>query len=50
MFLKILQSSQENICVSLKLYDLTCNFIKKETLMQVFFCDFSYEISKNIIF
>ena len=26
-----------------------CNFIKKETLAQVFFCDF-YEISKNTFF
>ena len=29
-----------------KLAGLTCNFIKKETLAQVFSCEF-YEISKN---
>ena len=28
------------------LWGLTCNFIKKETLAQVFFCEFC-EISKN---
>ena len=39
MFLEIPQNSQES----------TCNFIKKETLAQVFSCEF-YEISKNIFF
>ena len=52
MFLKISQNLQENICVSLifnKLLSLTCNFIKKEALAQVFSCEFC-EISKNTFF
>ena len=40
VFLKILQNSQENCRHA-------CNFIKKETLAQVFSCEFC-EISKNI--
>ena len=43
MFLKILQNSQENTRA------WVCNFIKKETLAQVFSCKF-YEIFKNIFF
>ena len=39
MFLEIPQNSQES----------TCNFIKKETLAQVFSCEFS-EITKNTFF
>ena len=39
MFFKILQNSQKN----------TRNFIKKETLAQVFSCEF-YEIFKNTFF
>ena len=39
--LKISQNPQENI--------LHCNFIKKETLAQVFPCEF-YEIFKNTFF
>ena len=39
MFLKISQNSQEN----------TCAFIKKETLAQVFSCEFC-QISKNNFF
>ena len=44
LFLEISKNPQENTCarVSLK----ACNFTKKETLAQVFFCAFC-EISKN---
>ena len=42
MFLKILQNSQENTCVA-------WSFIKKETLANVFSCEFC-EISKNTFF
>ena len=45
MFLKISQNSQE-IPVQETLQAETCNFIKKETLTQVFSCEFC-EISKN---
>ena len=45
-FLKISQNSQENICARIC---AACNFIKKETLAQVFFCEF-FEISKNTSF
>ena len=41
VFLEILQNSKENTC--------TCNFIKKETLTQMFSCEFC-EISKNTFF
>ena len=44
MFLEISQNSQENTCAR-----VSCNFIKKETLAQVFSCDI-YEISKNTFF
>ena len=51
--LKISQNSLENTCVRvsflIKLQALTCNFIKKEALAQVFFCEF-YEIFKNTFF
>ena len=44
VFLKILQNSLENTCarVSLliKLQANVCNFVKKETLVQVFSCEF----------
>ena len=43
VFLKISQNSQENTCATV------CNFIKKETLAQVFFCEF-YGSFKNIFF
>ena len=53
MFLEISQKSQENTCVRvsflIKLQASGCNFIEKETLAQVFTCDFC-EISKNIFF
>ena len=42
----------KHLCQSLffnKVTDLGCNFIKKETLAQVFCCDF-WEISKNNVF
>ena len=44
MFLEILQNSQENICArvsfSINLQASACNFIKKETLVQVLSCGF----------
>ena len=51
VFLEISQNSQENFCASVSfLIKLqACNFIKKETLAQVFSCEF-YEISKNTFF
>ena len=52
MFLEISQNSQENTCARtsfLKLQPQTCNFIQKETLAQVFACEFC-EISKNTFF
>ena len=49
VFLEISQNSQENTCArvsfSIKLPQ-ACNFIKKETLAQVLFCEFR-EISRN---
>ena len=47
-FLDISQNPLENTCarVSLLMKLQACNFIKKETLAQVFSCEF-YEISKN---
>ena len=50
VYLEISQNSQENICARVSfLIKLACNFIKKETLAQVFSCEFC-EISKNTIF
>ena len=46
VFLEILQNSQEN--TSARVAD-ACNFIEKETLAQLFSCEF-YEISKNTFF
>ena len=51
VFLEISQNSQENacarVCFLIKLQ--VCNFIKRETLAQVFACEF-YEFSKNTFF
>ena len=53
VLLEISQNSQENTCARvsflIKLQALACNFIKKETLAQVFSCKFC-KISKNIFF
>ena len=53
MFLEISQNSQENTCASLFFNKVAgrqaCNFVKKETLAQVFYCEFC-EISKNDFF
>ena len=53
MFLEISQNSQENPCAIdsflIKLQAKVCNFIKKESLAQLFFCEFC-EISKNTFF
>ena len=53
MFLEVSQNSQENTCARvsflIKLQTEACNFIKKETLTQVFSYEFC-EISKNIFF
>ena len=50
VFLEILQNSQENTCTRvsflIKLQTSACNFIKKETLVQIFSCEFC-EISKK---
>ena len=50
VFLEILENSQEKTCATvsflIKLQAWAYNFIKKETLTQVFSCEF-YEISKN---
>ena len=55
MFLNILQNSQENTCISLFFNKVAgrrpqaCKFIKKETLAEMFSCQFC-EISKNTFF
>ena len=53
LFLKILQNVHENTCARvsflIKLQVEACNFIKKETLAQVFFCEFC-KIFKNSFF
>ena len=50
MFLEISQNSHENTCATvsflINLQASACNFIKKETLAQVFSCEFC-KISKN---
>ena len=50
VFLEISQNSQENTCARVSFLincrPEVCNFIKKETLAQVFSCEFC-EISKN---
>ena len=49
----LLKISQENTCVrvpfSIKLQASACNFIKKQSLVQVFSCKFCH-ISKNTVF
>ena len=53
VFLNILQNSQENTCARapllIKLLAQACNFTKKETLTQTFFCKFC-QILKNSFF
>ena len=53
VILKISQNSRENTCTRVsflvKLHAETWNFIKKETLAQVFSCEF-YEIFMNTFF
>ena len=53
VFIEISQNSQENTCArvsfSIKLQASACHFIKKETLAEVFSCEFC-KISKNIFF
>ena len=50
MFLEILKNLQETTCARvsflIKLQDEACNFIERETLAQVFSCEF-FEISNN---
>ena len=51
-FLEILQNSQENTCTRVSFLiklPQACNFIKKETLAQTFYCEVC-EISKNTFF
>ena len=55
MFLEILQNSKENTCARVsflkKLQALgCCNYIKKETLAQVFSCEFCEFSSEMILF
>ena len=47
LLIEISQNSQENTCARVSFLIKTCNFIKKESLAQVFSCEFC-EISKNI--
>ena len=56
VFLKISQNSKENTCGRVSFFIFfnkvaggACNFIKKETLAQVFSCEFR-KISKNTYF
>ena len=53
MFLNISQNWRENTCarvsILIRLQAIACNFIKKETLAEVFSCEF-WEIIKNIFF
>ena len=53
MFLEVWQNSEENTCARIsflkKLQASVYNFIKNETLAQVFSCEFC-EIYKNTIF
>ena len=50
VFLEIWQNSQENTCARVSfLKPPACNFIRKETLSQVFSCEFC-EISKSDLF
>ena len=50
VFLEISQNSQENTCARVSFFNkvagIAGNYIKKETLVQVFTCDFC-DISKN---
>ena len=49
VFLEISQNLQESTCARASFLIKACNFIKKETLAQVFSCEFC-EISNNTIF
>ena len=50
VFLKISQNSQENACVEVSFFEASgCNFIKKETPVQAFSCEFS-KVFKNSFF
>ena len=49
MFLEILHISLENISARVSLQSQACNFIKKESLAQLFSCEFC-EISRNTFF
>ena len=40
LFLEIFQNSQENTCARDSFFNKVCNFIKKESLAQVFSCEF----------
>ena len=51
MFVEFSQNSQENTCARVSLIKLQAeasNFIKKETLAQVFSCEFSEISQKNV--
>ena len=46
VFLDILQNLQENTCARVSFFNKACNFIERETLAQVFPCEFC-KISKS---
>ena len=50
VFLEMLLNSQENTCARVFLQTLACNFIKIESLTQVFSCEFCEHLSKNNFF
>ena len=52
VFLNISQNSRKNTCdrVSFLVMPQACNFIKKETLTQVFSCEFSKVFKNNIFY
>ena len=51
VFLEILLNSQENTCARVSfLQPYACNFIKIESLTQVFFSEFCEHLSKNTFF
>ena len=41
VFLKVLQNLHENTCARVSFFNKACNFVKKETLKQVFSCKFA---------
>ena len=51
VLLEISLNSHENICAGVSfLQPQACNFVKIDSLTQVFFCEFCKHLSKNIFF